>query len=221
MILVAVVYPVECYSRNEPCELSLISTFLLLSLGRYLSFHWKLHCSRHDIAEKLLRWRKPIIHSLTHSLDTFTGKLLVLDDIIRRVVSVYALTMCFLVCLRILDSNRSQLFESHCMYLKRNRNCLLLQEPGFLGSPDWLVGSMLPIFLLFCVVLCVLFVFVMCPVPNFVLRLVHITIPISLDCPFLIGPSVFSNVCLYVSLDCPLLIVTSVFLTINQYDIIS
>ena len=129
MILVAVVYPVGCYSRNEPCELSLISTFLLLSLGRYLSFHWKLHCSRHDIAEKLLRWRKPIIHSLTHSIP--------------------------------------------CTYLIRNRNCLLLREPGFLGSPDWLVGTVLP---------------------NFVFCLVHLTIPVSLDCPFLIDPSVFSNV---------------------------
>jgi hypothetical protein len=75
----------------------------------------------------------------------------------------------------------------------------------------------LPIFLLFCVVVCVLlFVFVMCSVANIVLRPVHLALPVSVDCPFLIGPSVFSNVYLYVSLDFPLLIVTSVFLAINQ-----
>ena len=108
-----------------------------------------------------------------------------------------------------------------CMYLIRNRNCLLLREHGFLYFPDWLVGSVLPIF--FCVVACaLLFVFVMCSVPNFVLCLVHLTLPVFLDCPFLIDPSVFSNVYLYVSLDCTLMIVTSVFLAINQqgYNII-
>jgi len=97
------------------------------------------------------------------------------------------------------------------MYLIRNRNCLSFTGTWVPGFPG-LIGGIL----LFCVVVCVLFVFVMCPVPNFVLCLVHLTIPVSLDCPFLIGPSVFSNVCLYVSLDCPLLIVTSVFLAINQ-----
>jgi hypothetical protein len=47
-------------------------------------------------------------------------------------------------------------------------------------------------------------------------------LPVFLDCPFLIDPSVFSNVYLYVSLDCTLMIVTSVFLAINQqgYNII-
>ena len=34
---------------------------------------------------------------------------------------------------------------------------------------------------------------------------------VSLDCPFLIAPSVFSNVFITVSLDCPFLIVASVF----------
>ena len=47
---------------------------------------------------------------------------------------------------------------------------------------------MLLIFLIFCVVLCfcVLFVFVLC--------LMYPMLPFSLDCPFVIAPSVFSNV---------------------------
>ena len=50
------------------------------------------------------------------------------------------------------------------------------------------VGSMLLIFLVFCFVLsfCALFVFVEC--------LVYPILPVSLDWPFLIAPSVFSNV---------------------------
>jgi hypothetical protein len=36
-------------------------------------------------------------------------------------------------------------------------------------------------------------------------------LPVSLDCPFFIAPSVFSNVYLSVSLDCPFLIDPSVF----------
>jgi hypothetical protein len=43
------------------------------------------------------------------------------------------------------------------------------------------------------------------------LRFVYHTLPVSLDCPFLIAPSVFSNVYLSVSLDCPFLIAPSVF----------
>jgi hypothetical protein len=42
----------------------------------------------------------------------------------------------------------------------------------------FLVGSVLPIFLVFCVVFLVLFVFVLC--------LVYPILPVSLDCPFLI-----------------------------------
>jgi len=49
-----------------------------------------------------------------------------------------------------------------------------------------LVESVLFIFLVFCVVFCVLFAFVLC--------LVCPMLPESLDCPFLIAPSVFSNV---------------------------
>ena len=71
--------------------------------------------------------------------------------------------------------------------------------------------------LVFCVVFYVLLVFVLC--------LVYPMLPISLDCPFLIAPSVFSNVYLFcllvfvlclvypmlpVSLDCPFLVAPSV-----------
>jgi hypothetical protein len=50
------------------------------------------------------------------------------------------------------------------------------------------VGFMFVIFLVFCVALCfcVLFIFVLC--------LVCPMLPVSLDCPFLIATSVFSNV---------------------------
>jgi hypothetical protein len=52
----------------------------------------------------------------------------------------------------------------------------------------------------------------MCCVCCFVcLRLMCLLLPVSLDCPFLIDPSVFSNVYLPVSLDCPFLIAPSVF----------
>ena len=45
----------------------------------------------------------------------------------------------------------------------------------------------------------------------FFLRLVYPMLPVSLDCQFLIAPSVFSNVYLSVSLDCQFLIAPSVF----------
>jgi hypothetical protein len=50
----------------------------------------------------------------------------------------------------------------------------------------FLVGSVLLIFLVFCVVFFVLFVFVMC--------LVYPMLQVSLDCTFLIVPSVFCEV---------------------------
>jgi hypothetical protein len=53
---------------------------------------------------------------------------------------------------------------------------------------------------------------ILCCIWCFVcLRLVCLLLPVSLDCPFLIAPSVFSNVYLPVSLECPFLIVSSVF----------
>ena len=50
----------------------------------------------------------------------------------------------------------------------------------------FLVEFVLLIILVFCVLVFVLFVFVLC--------LVHPKLPVSLDCPFLIFPSGFSNV---------------------------
>ena len=60
------------------------------------------------------------------------------------------------------------------------------------------------------IVLCFCFVF---------LRLVYPMLSISLDCPFLIAPSVFSNVYLSVSLDCPFGCLTFIcqFLWIVQF----
>ena len=67
--------------------------------------------------------------------------------------------------------------------------------PGFLSGvklcnydgawvhPMFLVGSVLLIFLVFCVVVCFCVCFVC-------LRLVHLMLPVSLDRPFLIAPSV-------------------------------
>jgi len=54
-----------------------------------------------------------------------------------------------------------------------------------------------------CCVFCFVRLCLVCCVPN-----------VSLDCPFLIGPSVFSNVYLPVSLVCPFLIAPSVFSTV-------
>ena len=44
----------------------------------------------------------------------------------------------------------------------------------------------------------------------------NVYLPVSLDCPCFIAPSVFSNVYLPVSLDCPCLIVPSVFSNVYQ-----
>jgi hypothetical protein len=72
--------------------------------------------------------------------------------------------------------------------------------PGFIPGAQWslcgstwvhlwcLVESVWLIFLVFCVVfLCFVFV----------LRLVFPMLPVSLDCPFVISPSVFSNIYLF------------------------
>ena len=61
----------------------------------------------------------------------------------------------------------------------------LLSLRGRLGSPPVLEEFMLPNVLVFCVVFFGLFVFVLCVECPM--------LPVSLDCPFLIGISVFSN----------------------------
>ena len=55
-------------------------------------------------------------------------------------------------------------------------------------TPGFCWGSVLLIFLVFCVVFFVLFVFVLCRVHM------HPMLPFFLDCPFLIAPSAFFNV---------------------------
>ena len=67
------------------------------------------------------------------------------------------------------------------------RNCLPFASTWVYTR--FLVGSLLLIFLVSCVVVFAWFVFVLC--------LVHPMLPVSLDCPFLIIPSVFSNVYLF------------------------
>ena len=57
---------------------------------------------------------------------------------------------------------------------------------GRLDPPPVFGGSVLLIFFVFCVVFFALFVFVLC--------LVYLLLLVSLNCPFLIAPSVFSNV---------------------------
>ena len=62
-------------------------------------------------------------------------------------------------------------------------NCLSITDSWV--HPCFYVGS--GVFSVFCVVFAVLFVFVRCLAPNDAL-------PVSLDCPFVIAPSVFYNV---------------------------
>jgi hypothetical protein len=76
-------------------------------------------------------------------------------------------------------------------HLSINRGCLVgdkncLPFAGAWFCPWFLVVSVLVIILVICVVFFVLFVFILC--------LVCWTLPISLDCLFLIAPSVFSKV---------------------------
>ena len=73
--------------------------------------------------------------------------------------------------------------NKHIIKNIRGSNCLPFARTWV--NSRFLVGTMLFIFVAFCVVLCfcVLFVFVLC--------LVYLML--SLDCPILIAPSVFSN----------------------------
>jgi hypothetical protein len=67
---------------------------------------------------------------------------------------------------------------------------LLLDLLGRLGSPQRFGGVVLLNVLLFCAMMFVLFVFVLC--------FVYPMLPVSLDCPFVIVPSVFFNIYLAV-----------------------
>jgi len=58
--------PEDCFS--EPALLKSNSACWSETKRISSSFHWKLTCSRHDMAENSLGWRKTTItHSLTHS----------------------------------------------------------------------------------------------------------------------------------------------------------
>ena len=72
------------------------------------------------------------------------------------------------------------------IWVTRWVSCKRLTLRELLASPPFLVGSVLLIFLIFCVVFLVLFVFVPC--------LLYTMFPVSLDSPLLIVPSVFSKV---------------------------
>jgi hypothetical protein len=65
----------------------------------------------------------------------------------------------------------------------RDRICLPFAEPG---SPWFLVGSILLIFLVLCAMFFALFVFILCPE--------YPILSVTLHCPILIFHSVFSNV---------------------------
>jgi len=60
-------------------------------------------------------------------------------------------------------------------------------------------GSSLPPYLIYviCVCLCIVVSNTYCVVFLFLLRVVYLILPVSLDCPLLIALSVFSNVYLY------------------------
>ena len=72
----------EGYSKNVSCALNLISTILLLSLGRY--FCWWTISPR--------GYHPPSSQCFYHWVDTSAGGLLVSEGIIRSVVSVSILT---------------------------------------------------------------------------------------------------------------------------------
>ena len=79
-------------------------------------------------------------------------------------------------------SNTSWLYKQHGRLIIRGRNYLPFVSTWV--HPGCWYGSVLLIFLVFCVVLCfgVLFIFILCVVCPM--------LPVSLDCPFLIAPSV-------------------------------
>jgi len=69
------------------------------------------------------------------------------------------------------------------MTLRRDQTAMLKHI-----HPWFLVWSVLLIIFVFCVLLC------LCVLLVFVLCLMYSMLPVSPDCPFLIDPSVFSNV---------------------------
>jgi hypothetical protein len=81
------------------------------------------------------------------------------------------------VCLSIVVSNTYWLYESRGGCLGGDRGCLTFVSPWV--YPWFLVGSVLPIFLVFCVVIFALFVLVLC--------LVYRMMTVFQDCTFFIA----------------------------------
>jgi hypothetical protein len=101
---------------------------------------------------------------------------------------------------------------STCLDYMSSMKCVLLEAEllilrEYVCLPSAFGGIRVAHLLSFCVVLCrfVLFVFVLC--------LMCPVLPVSLDCPFLIAPSVFSNVhCTYLKAAVLFLCITHIFL---------
>jgi hypothetical protein len=113
--------------------------------------------------------------SMTVSLKTMFGSSLPLV-VCRRADVLFMLFV--LICV---VSNTSWIYELHGRRLKRGRNCLPIFASTWVHSLFW---SMVLMFLVFCVLFC--FVFILC--------VVYPMLPVSLHCPSLIAPSVFSNI---------------------------
>jgi len=152
---------------------------------------------RHDITEILLKWALNTITLYPHVyvypyrflnqayayyFITYTG----LCNIVNNKKTLYIL------CFTIIDGYLHELRVSYKM-----QKLLTLREDlsspeftwvhlSYLSSPRFLVEYVLLIFVVICVAFLILFVFV--------LYLVYPLLLVSLDCPFLISPSVFSNV---------------------------
>ena len=88
-------------------------------------------------------------------------------------------------CLHIVVSNTYWLYEKHDRFLIKEAGTACPSRGTWVHS--WLlVGSVLLIFIIFCVLFFASFVFILC--------LMYPMLPVSLDCPSLIPPLFFSNV---------------------------
>ena len=97
-------------------------------------------------------------------------------------------------CVKLNTINRTYIYkyQGGCLIKYKKQELFTLREHLVLlsVSPQFLVGSVLVIFIVFCALLCcwVSFAFV------FVLFHQYSKLPVSLDCQFVIALSVFSNV---------------------------
>jgi hypothetical protein len=120
-----------------------------------------------------------------------------------------SILLCFLTFIICLSTTQ---WCSTCLDYMSSMKCVLLEAELLIlrehvGLPSVFGGIRVAHLLSFCVVLCrfVLFVFVLC--------LMCPLLPVSLDCPFLIAPSVFSNVhCTYLKVAVLFLYITHIFI---------